>query len=387
MGHRFPRSTSGPERASPSSGPGAHRATAASIASAASAASAGMLNEPIPLGDGRRARLLGIVGRGASSTTYRALLESPTGVRRLVAVKLFATVSTDDADEVFGLAARAAIRAASVRHPNIVETYDYGVVHTQPFFVNELVEGVSLAALLERYAERGRRLPLDLALFIAAEVAEALSGARTARDHRGVQIGMLHRGLGTRKVLLGWRGEVKVSDFDTKVVAAASSGVRSLRTVAHRSTGMAPEVAQGHEGDARSDVFSLGVLMRELLVGPRFARDVSNAQAVRLARDGFVQPMSFQPHLPDELVHVMVRALEVAPDARYPNATAMAFDLRRLALAMGVGDGRLFLHRLMEREWGDAAAEVTAERPPVQPSGVTSIVSRAEPEPIEPEPD
>jgi hypothetical protein len=122
-------------------------------------------------------------------------------------------------------------------------------------------------------------------------------------------------------------------------------------------------------------VFSLGVVLRELLVEPRFPRDVKNSEAVRLAREGFVQPMSFQPHLPQAIVQVMLRALQLAPQDRYPIASAMAFDVRRIALAMGVGDGRLVLRRALDREWGNDGSEVTAEKsfssaPPPPPSPV-----------------
>lgn len=317
----------------------------------------------IEVGDGRRVRLLQMLGQGASSVVHQALLEQRSGLRRLVAVKVFGNVASEDAEHVLELAARTATRAACIRHPNVVEVYDFGLWRGQPYFINELVEGVSLDLLLERYAEKSLRLPLDLALFIACEIGEALSGARTMRDHRGTQVGMLHLALGARKVLLGWRGEVKVTDFETSMAQLASSSIRHLRTVAHRTATMAPEVAHGQVGDARSDVFSLGVLLRELFVGPRFGRDVKNADAVRLARDGFVQPISFQPHLPATLLHVIERALRIDPVDRYPNASAMAFELRRLALAMGVGDGRLFLRRALDREFGNDASEVTAERP------------------------
>jgi eukaryotic-like serine/threonine-protein kinase len=316
----------------------------------------------IEVGDGRRLRLLEVLGRGSSSTVHRALLRNPSGVRRLVAVKVFESVSSEEVDDVLALAARTATRAACIRHPNVVEVYDLGLWGTQPYFVLELVEGVSLAALLERYAARALRLPLDLALFIACEVAEALSGARTARDPRGVQLGMLHLSLGPRKVLLGRRGEVKVGDFETSMSAAAASGIRSMRAAAHRTAALAPEVAQGHVGDGRADVFSLGLVLRELLVGPRFARGVNGAEAARLAREGFVQSLSFRPHLPEALTQIMSRALELDPARRHPNASALAFDLRRVALGLGTGDGRLFLRRALDRELGDDASEVTAER-------------------------
>ncbi|GAC1518578.1 MAG: hypothetical protein NVS3B10_20540 [Polyangiales bacterium] len=317
----------------------------------------------IDIGEDRRVRLLQVLGQGASSIVHQGLLENRSGLRRLVAVKLFGTVTSEDGEQVLARAARTATRAASIRHPNVVEVYDFGQWCGQPYFITELVEGVSLHVLLDRYAERSLRLPLDLALFVACEIGEALSGARTMRDHRGMQVGMLHLALGARKVLLGWRGEVKVTDFETSMAQVASSSIRDLRAVAHRTTTMAPEVAQGHVGDGRSDVFSLGVLLRELFVGPRFGRDVKNTDAVRLAREGFVQPISFQPHLPAPLVQVIERALQIDPVDRYPNASAMAFDLRRVALAMGVGDGRLFLRRTLDREFGNDVSEVTAERP------------------------
>lgn len=316
----------------------------------------------IEVGDGRRLRLLAEVGKGASSTVYRALLETPSGLRRLVAVKVFGSVASEEREQIATLAARTATRAAFIRHPNVIEVQDFGLWHNQPYFVTELVDGVSLARLLDHFAERSLRLPLDLALFIACEVTEALSGARTARDHHGMQLGMLHLALGPRKVMLGWRGEVKVGDFETSVAASASSGIRSLRAVAHRTMTLAPEVAQGREGDGRSDVFSLGLVLRGLLVGPRFAHGVTNAEAARLAREGYVEPIAFRPHLPTPLVEVMERALCVDPADRYPNASALAFDLRRIALGMGVGDGRVFLRRTLDRELGNDASETTAER-------------------------
>lgn len=318
--------------------------------------------ELLAIGDGRSVRLLDVLGKGSSSVVHRGLLETSSGLRRLVAVKLFASVASEEADAVLAVAQHTAARAACVRHPNVVEVYDYGQRRTQPFFVTELVEGVSLQALLERYAEKSQRLPLDLALFIGSEMAEALSGARTARDHEGLQVGMLHLALGPRKVLLGWRGEVKVSDFEMSMATSASSSIRSLRSVTHRASTMAPEVAQGEQGDSRSDVFSLGIVLRELFVGPRFPRNVTNAEAVRLAREGFVQPISFQPNLPEAIVQIVDRSLQCDPADRYPNASALAVDLRRIALAMGVGDGRAFLRRALDREWG-SDVEVTTERP------------------------
>ena len=314
----------------------------------------------VELGDGRRAHLLEPLGRGTSSTVFRALLTSKNGVERLVAVKLFASIASEESESAESMVATTAKRMAAVRHPNIVELYELGWRGTQPCFVSELVEGVSLSMLLERYASSSRRLPLDVALFIASETAEALAGARIARDYRGRQLDLLHLALGPRKVLLGFSGQVKVVDFETSLAMSSSSSVRSLRSVTYRTSTMAPEVAMGESGDSRSDVFSLGVLMREIFVAPRFGKAITNPEAVRLAREGFIASVSFQPNLPKSLSDVIDRALALDPDERYPNANALAFDLRRVALAMGVGDGRMFLRRVLDREWGKDA-EVTME--------------------------
>ena len=154
-------------------------------------------------------------GKGVLDACIARSSRAAAGVRRLVAVKIFGSVASEEAEHVYELAARTATRAACIRHPNVVEVYDSGSGEAQPYFVDRARRRRELADAARALRREALRLPLDLALFIACEIAEALSGARTARDHRGMQLGMLHLALGARKVLLGWRGEVKVSDFET----------------------------------------------------------------------------------------------------------------------------------------------------------------------------
>ena len=316
--------------------------------------------ECLDLGGGRRVELVDVLGKGAFAVAYRGRLVMPNGVKRPVAVKLFASVSSDEAEQVLARVTRTARRMAWVEHPNVVRVYECGAQRGQPYLIEELVSGVSLARLQEAYTSKQRRMPLDLALFVAAEVAEGLAGARLARDQDGVQLGMIHHGLSVREVLLSWRGEVKVSGFEASTARAATSSVRSLRGMATQATSMAPEVARGFPADARSDVFSFGVLLRELLIGPRFPAGLTSSEAIRLAREGYVQPMTFQPHLPAGLENVLQRALAIDAESRYPSACAMAFDLRRVVLSMGVGDGRYFLRSALERDWVEHADEITA---------------------------
>lgn len=324
--------------------------------------------ERMHLDDGRPVQLLDVVGRGTYAQVSRALFGAGGGLQRLLAAKIFSSIASDELAEVEASLLRAAQRTACVDHPNVVRTYDVGRWNGQPVIFSELVDGVSLAALHDAYAENGRRLPLDLALFIAVEIAEGLAAAHAARGFDGEPLGVLHHALSARDVLLSWRGEVKVCDFEMSVACAASSSIRSASSIAGRVSSMAPEVAQGDAPDARADVFAFGVLLRELLVGPRFRPGISGAEAVRLARDGFLEPVTFQPRLPRELETIMERALEVNPEARYANAYALVSDLRPVTLSMGVGDGRYFLRRTLEREW--EVDDVTGQIPAVRPEDV-----------------
>lgn len=329
----------------------------------------------IPLGEGRSVRLGAQLGRGSIATVYRGSVQGPYGLARSVAVKVFDTTASDEHEAVFAALAAAARRQACVRHPGVVRVEDFGLLGpVQPYAVLELVEGRTLAGFTSHSARRRERVSPNLALFVGCGIAEALAAARLASSPEGVRLGVVHGELSPSDVLLSWHGEVKVGDFAVAAAARAGSSVRSVRSLARRVRAMAPEVARGQPGDARSDVFSLGVMLRELLVGPRFPSFVSDGEALAWARDGIVHHGMFEPQLPQELQNVLTRTLERDPARRYPHAGALAFELRRIALAMGVGDARTFLRTALMRAFGDGAddddEEVTGEIRMPRPSGV-----------------
>jgi serine/threonine-protein kinase len=313
----------------------------------------------LELGD-RRVILGASLGRGSMATVYRGVLASAHGLRRPVAAKVFGVIASEEHDAVVLSLGDAVARVACVRHPNVVPTFEMGVTRSerQPFILNELVDGTSLRRLLDAMIARGRRVPLDIALFVGTEIAEGLSGARATRAE-GRPLGIVHGDLSARDVLLSWHGEVKVNDFELANARQAASSVRSLSELARRADTMAPEVARGGSPDERSDVFSLGILVREMLIGPRFSRQITDAEALKHAREGFVQPITFEPHLPEDVRHALRRALEVEPDSRFPHAGAMAYELRRIALSLGVGDSRVFLKALLQKELSEERSDAT----------------------------
>jgi serine/threonine protein kinase len=326
----------------------------------------------IPVGDGRYVHVGRQLGRGSMATVYRGAYRGPFHLARAVAVKVFDVLASDEHEAVLASLTAALRRGACVSHPNVVRVEDVGfVAPAQPYAVVELVDGRTLERFASQLGNRGERVPLDLGLFIGAEVAEALAGARLASSLEGVRLALVHGELSSRDVLLSRHGEVKVSDFGVATAARAASSVRTLRSLALRVRAFAPEVARGQTGDARSDVFSLGVLLRELLVGPRFPGFVSDSEALAWARDGVVHQGMFEPHLPAPLRAILTRALERDPSRRYPHAGAFGAELRRIALTMGVGDGRTFLRAALGRVFAeDEQEEVTSELRLPRPSGV-----------------
>jgi serine/threonine-protein kinase len=315
------------------------------------------------------------IGRGTQGAVYVARLEqviatSSRGdevMARNVAVKVIEPALCHDAETVHELR-RAARRSALVSHANVVQVMDWFVATTQaanmaaeatPCIVQELVAGMSLASFTARCDAAQRRVPLDLALFIACEVAEGLAGARHATSIEGASLNIAHHALGPRQILLSWNGEVKVGDFGFRPSGGVTSGVRRTdRDVRSQILHMAPEVARGARGDGRSDVFSLGVILHEMLYGPRFPRDTSARELLDLVRAGEVHRPIASPLLPPAIGDVVARALDVDPRARQEHAGILAYDLRREALALGVADGRFFLRSaLFDMSEGVSASE------------------------------
>lgn len=305
---------------------------------------------------GERRLVIGAeIGRGSQGVVHIARLEqllatSPRGeevMARTVAVKLIDPALCHEPETMHELR-RSVRRNALVSHVNVVQITDWFVTgeptDPQPCIIEELVDGMSLAELIGRCDAARRRLPLDLGLFIACEVAEGLAAARHARNIEGVILNMAHHNLSPRQVLLSWNGDVKVGDFGWRPSAGVVSGIRrSDRDIRAQLVHLAPEVARGARGDGRSDVFSLGVILHEMLFGPRFARGLAPSEMLELARKGEVARPVTAPLLPSGVAKIIDRALSVDPRERQQHAGVLAYDLRREALALGVADGRMFL--------------------------------------------
>jgi serine/threonine protein kinase len=316
----------------------------------------------LTLSDGRVLTLVETIGRGSLGDVHRGVLESSWGLRRPVAVKLLDPLPDDEQGELLRRLARTARRAACIRHPSVIQTLEVdrtdGPNRAQSFIVMELVCGESLASLLSTWRESTLRVPVDFALVVALKVAEGLGAALYSETADGALTALTHGDLSPQQILVSDQGEVKLGDFGQGCLRDLVSHVRSRYGIAYT----APEVACGLEGDARSDVFSLGVILYEMLLGPRFAAKTPIEEVIKMVRDGRFHASLLEPNLPRDLRAVIDRALEPNPMQRYAHARALAFDLRREMLRMGLCDAQTCIRQAVV---GWCEVRGTAEVPAV----------------------
>jgi serine/threonine-protein kinase len=255
------------------------------------------------------------IGKGGMAEVFLAqdqLLNRPVAVKRLSAEH----AADPSFVERFRREAQA---AAKLTHPNIVAVFDYFEEGGEYFIVQEYIDGRSLAELLQA---EGRLHP-DRAADVAADVAAGLGAA-----HRE---GMVHRDVKAGNVLVAKDGQVKVADFGiARVFAGGDSELTQAGTVMGTATYFSPEQAQGKPVDPRSDLYSLGVVLYEMLVGqPPFSGHEPVAIAYAHVHEQPKPPREVDPALPAEIDAITMKLLAKDPTNRYPSADDLRADLRR----------------------------------------------------------
>ncbi|HKP18188.1 MAG TPA: protein kinase [Gaiellaceae bacterium] len=263
-----------------------------------------------------------LVGKGGMSSVYRAhdrLLE------RTVAIKLLHEHYSRDDDYVERFR-REARSAAQLSHPNIVTVIDRGEADGRQFIVFEYIDGQNLKQLVQRQG----RLPVRTALELAIEVGRALA---FAHEH-----GLVHRDVKPQNVLLG-NGDVKVTDFGIARSVDVKSGLTQTGTVLGTSEYVAPEQASGQQVDALSDVYSLGVVVYELLAGnPPYSGESFVAVAMRHVHDPVPSIAQVRPDVPLRLDAALAKAMAKRPEDRFPSMTDFVTELEATLAALGTPD-------------------------------------------------
>jgi serine/threonine-protein kinase len=283
-----------------------------------------------------RYELLAELGKGAMGIVYRA--NDPLLDRQVAIKTVSMSLDPQEMAEYEGRFYQEAKAAGSLNHPNIVTIYDVGKSGHLAYMAMEFLQGEELRSLLAT----GQPLPVERAVEIAAQVAEGLAYAH--------QNGVVHRDVKPANVMLSTTGRVKITDFG--IARMRSAEVRTQTGIVLGSPRyMSPEQVAGKRAEPRSDIFSLGVILHEMLTGrpPFTGEDVTSVmfQIMNLVPP---PPSSINPRVPEVLDFIVAKAIAKPLDDRYASAEELAKDLREVA-----------------KQIDTTVHTLTATRPPVRP--------------------
>ena len=287
-----------------------------------------------------RYEVLEKVGTGGMSDVYKA---KDHRLNRMVAVKVLKQEFSENATFVskFRVEAQA---AAGLMHPNIVNVYDVGEEKGTYFIIMELVNGITL----KRYIEKRKRLSTREAVTVAIQVAMGLAAA-----HRGH---IIHRDIKPQNIIISKEGKVKVTDFGIAKASTSNTITSNVMGSVHYTS---PEQARGGYSDEKSDVYSLGVTLYEMLTGKvPYDGETTVAIALQHIQDPFPSPREAVPDLPFSVEQIVLKCCEKSPDRRYQTMDELASDLRH---SLNDPDGN-FVQRAADKDLTETRAMSSKER-------------------------
>ena len=263
---------------------------------------------------GNRYEIIEKIGSGGMATVYKAKCHV---LNRYVAIKILRDEFTTDEEFIkrFEVEAQS---AASITHPNIVSVYDVGVDGNLYYIVMELIKGKTLKEIITE--EKGP-LPWKWSVNIASQIASALETAH--KNH------IIHRDIKPHNIIITEDGVAKVTDFGI-AKAVSNSTITAFGTTIGSVHYFSPEHARGGFTDEKSDLYSLGVVMYEMLTGKvPFDADTAVSIALKHMQEEAKPPIELNPNIPSAVNDIIMKALRKDTNLRYQNATAMLLDLKR----------------------------------------------------------
>ena len=278
-------------------------------------------------------RLTQKIGSGGMAEVFRATGEGPEGFERAFVVKRILP-GLSDAPEFVGMFVDEAKISARLLHPNIVQVFEFAYQDGGYYIVMEPVDGVDMGLLLRKLERRGAVAPAAFAAEVGRQACRGLGFAHGLCSPDGKPYGIVHRDVTPPNIMVAWNGAVKILDFG---IARAVQELRTSQTdagiVKGKMSYIAPEMLQGQPPDARSDLFSLGVVLHELLCGRRLFVGENDLETLKLVSEMPVpRPSSRNPEVKPAFDEVILRALARDPAKRYQSADEMSQDLERLVL-------------------------------------------------------
>ncbi len=339
----------------------------------------------VPVSSNGAVRLLGRytlherIAAGGMASVHLGRLSGDAGFSRVVAIKcIHPHVAVEP--EFLAMFIDEARLAARIRHPNVVLTLDVVREEDEVFLVMEYVEGASLLEVLKRLAERGQKIPLDIAVRVVCDCLRGLHNAHEAKSEQGEPLRLIHRDVSPHNILIGVDGTSKIADFG---IAKAVGRLQTTRGGQMRGKlgYAAPEQLRGEILTPRTDLYAAGITLWEALAGRKPIDGESESEIVLKTVNGRILPLhDVAPEVPLALSELVSKALSLEPRARFESAREMADALEAAVGVISpskVGDwlGSLMADTLAERAKRVAGIE-GAEPVTPQSSSADSITTR-----------
>ena len=301
-----------------------------------------------------RYRITERIATGGMAEVFKGVAESLQGFRKNVAIKRVLPALTKNAKFITMFLDEARL-SLFLQHANIVQVFDIGHADDTYFIVMEFVDGVDLKALMEWRRRIGRRLTIGQTIYIIMEVCKGLAYAHDlSHPETGERLGIVHRDVSPANVLISRNGEIKLADFG---LAKAASQVESTDpgVVKGKMSYLSPEAARGENVDHRADIFSVGILLYEMLTGKRLFYGDTDYQTVELVRSAKIPPIAAQnPEVEPDFEEICRKALTRRTEDRFQTATDLQDALAHYQFSRGL--------KMIQRDIADLVRACTEDQ-------------------------
>lgn len=306
------------------------------------------------------------IAEGGMGLVYEALQLGAGNFRKVVAVKLIREEYSAIEEFQNNFIGEARL-VADLIHTNIVQTYHLGQVGGQYFMVMEFVRGMNLEQVIEQHRKTGKPFPLDLAAFIVSRIARGLAYAHNKCDREGRHLNIVHRDIGPKNVLVAFEGDVKLTDFGIAKALDLMYNEEG-KVIAGKDEYLSPEQASYAITDARADLFPLGIVLTELLLGKNIFRSADRAQSRRNILTLPIPEFSkLRPDIDPKLEAIIQKALTRDREQRFQSSAEMMNALELYLYSDGYGPTNEKLAVYLKNLFGvkDPVVPALSSRPPI----------------------
>jgi serine/threonine protein kinase/tetratricopeptide (TPR) repeat protein len=318
--------------------------------------------------------LLEKVAQGGMAQLFRAKITGVQGFEKFIAIKWILPHLAAEKELVDSFIDEAKL-AALLNHQNIVQIYDFGHIQDSYFISMEYLFGRDLRRISEKSKEKGLFIRTEHALHMTSRICSALDYAHKLKDYQGNLLNIIHRDVSPQNIFVTYEGEVKILDFGI-AKAATQSSLTQVGMIKGKVAYMAPEQAAGKTIDHRSDIFSTGILLYEMLTNTRmFMGDTM--QVLALVRDAKIPwPDTIARDLPKQILDILQRALMKEPDERYQSCGEMLADIEKCMVELSMRPTTRGIAQYMKELFNE---EIAAESQVMREAAAISVGEECEP--------